>query len=393
MRRINFKDLILDSLLVEAPALSGTIDWSAAELFSKPSGKPNPPINSQIPYQFKADYDKAFAVSYPNSSEMNNLINVMNGVVLSRGGAKTFEKYADYFPLLDLMFIIMESNRLGAGDFKATNKLSQDSFDTGSAYDTWVKQLKTSLSKGNPMTWEPKSTKGHEVKAQLNKDQIDKYAALLALKTYYDHSILFAITQLLEVRKEMRWNFFSKTTQVPFTKTRERVLPTPILNIFQNPKNYAGGITQFPADIKNRYDNTGGLELKIHKLALTCDLFFEAERTLYFGTDVKNCQTSIIEVLNNTMLEAGASSGLFNYTKVSDQSIVPATGIGKGGYTIRNLEEYIKTKQNPQAEKLWELLQDLADYTKTNTFSASQILGGAKQITNAIGGFAGSFGK
>ena len=130
-------------------------------------------------------------------------------------------------------------------------------------------------------------------------------------------------------------------------------MPKPILEIFENPTKYSGGITQFPADIRKRYDNSGGLEEQIYKLALTCNLFFEAERSLYFKDNVQDCRTTIMEVLDNKIMESGAEGGMFNYIKLSDQTAVPADKIGAGGYTIQNLEKYIENKLNPYAAKLW----------------------------------------
>jgi hypothetical protein len=398
MKTMDFNKLVLEAITLYS--------FSAADLFTKSKTALSGSKPTKTPIDdIKPTYSNKFSTNWPN--DLTEMVAVMNANPMSRGGSRQYEKFADQFPLLDLMCLVSQENGLGAGKFNVPSQLNEDKFKAGSLYEKWFKDY-TSFPTGgsSPLDWKPLSGKGIEVLNQLNKDAIQKYAAEFSLKNYSTKSIMYAITQLLEVRKEMRWNVFtsSSSLKIPFTKSRDRTLPKRIYQIFEDPLAFAGGKTQFPADIKNKYDQSGGLEERIYELALTCQRFYDFEVRLYFGSSgtpeaSDTSETRLIEVLENKNVEAGSSSGLFYYLpKNPSNPQVPAdklggTNNGKGGYTIGNLEEYSKENTNPYAKNLWEKLVNLAEYTKTNTWSWSSILGGANQINRAIGGFAGSFGK
>ena len=388
MRKINFKKLILEKILLLEAATK--LDWSAKQLFEETAGKPTPSIpTGYLPHEFKSVYSTTFGI-WPDATQMEQMTNILDMTVTSRGGAGPYKAWANYFPLLDLMFVVLQSNALGAGDFKKTNTLLEDQFKAGTLYSKWIDQLKTTLLDSNPLDWIPKSALGTEVGRQLNKDQLAAYAAQLTLDTCKTKSILQTVTFLLEVRKEARWSLVSKV-RTTFGKQREQSMPKEILDVFSNPQNYAGGVKAFPASIKNKYDNTGGLELQIFQLALACDNFYKTEKQKYTPGLGPMEGTKLIELLENK-IEAGSTDSFFHFIK-PDNTTVAANQIGTNGYTIGNLKEYAQKGNEKAATALWEKLKNFADYTKTDTWSWKDIIGGAKRISGAIGGMAGSFGK
>ena len=395
MEKLNIKKIIIDALLLEGAPLSVSTKGLFTLLVNVIPGTSAP-----TPESAKTAYNNKFAVEFPDANMTNRIMTFVGSVLpLSRGGVAGFEQFSAYFPFVDLLCIVCEQNGVNSSKIDAAGTLDEGNFiDTNSVYQNWFKQLNNSpLVKGNPLNWQPLSFKGTAIKKQIDQDQIQRHAAEFNLKTnvYATRSIMFAITQLLESRKEVRWNAFKPTSslKIPFTTKKERELPQKIKEIFKDPMQYASGKKKFPPDIANRYESGGGLEEKIYELALSCRSFFESEKMLYFkDDDPKECATVLEDLLTNEVVERGTDDGFFHFVK-RNGDVISANlddGIGKGGYTIKNLEQY--APKNEQAKDLWDRLVTFASFTLTATWSWKEVLGGANSAVGAINSFGGKFG-
>lgn len=409
---INFKDIVIKELMVEAILLNeavGDIASPACCVFSSASTGGTPPLSGYIDFSAHAgsnilhekqnDYINKFGNygGYPSDIDVKTLCNIINSGPVSRGGVAQYNNYAEYLPIIDLMFIVVQENGLNkTGDFQSPNKCDSTKFKPGTLYETWFKQLNTTATDSYPIDWQPLSVRGKDLKRNLSDGELRKYAAKLALEQYKVRSILFTLTNLLETRKEMRC-----ATTIKKQKAESTLHPA-VISLLTEPEKFSAGVQKLPAKVNNMYDsgNSGSLAQDIWDLGLIAKQFFDMELILYFGEDFdkSNIITTVKDVLLNNNVASGEApssegtppiTGNFFYYKKSDRTLVAAPGIGDGGYILKNFATY---KQNPHSAKIYEKISKLAEYVNQGLWSWKEVLGGAKGAVGAISSFGGKFG-